>query len=73
MKRETFNYLCDKLRLFITHQNTRFRRAISVEQRVAITLWCLATPCEYSTVTKPHRLLQPKGVVFDDSSSNCGS
>ena len=51
MKRETFNYLCDKLRPFITRQNTRFRRAISVEQRLAITLWCLATPCEYRTVS----------------------
>ena len=51
MTRETFNYLCDKLRPFITRQNTRFRRAISVEQRVAITLWCLATPCEYRTVS----------------------
>ena len=26
------------------------RRSISVEHRVAITLWCLATPCEYRTV-----------------------
>ena len=26
------------------------RRSISVEQRVAITLWCLATPAEYRTV-----------------------
>lgn len=25
-------------------------RSISVEQRVAITLWCLATPAEYRTV-----------------------
>ena len=26
------------------------RRAISVQQRVAITLWCLATPAEYRTI-----------------------
>ena len=26
------------------------RRAISVQQRVAITLWCLATPAEYCTI-----------------------
>ena len=26
------------------------RRSINVEHRVAITLWCLATPCEYRTV-----------------------
>ena len=26
------------------------RKAISVEQRLAVTLWCLATPCEYRTI-----------------------
>ena len=26
------------------------RRSISVERRVAITIWCLATPAEYRTV-----------------------
>ena len=50
MRRHTFNYLCDKLRSSISRQDTRFRRAITVEQRVAITIWCLATPCEYRTV-----------------------
>ena len=50
MKRETFDYLCDKLRPSIIRQDTQFRTAISVEQRVAITVWCLATPCEYRTV-----------------------
>ena len=48
--RETFLYLCDQLRRTISRQNTRLRRAISVERRVAITLWVLATPCEYRTV-----------------------
>ena len=28
-----------------------FRQAIVTENRVAITLWCLATPCEYRTVS----------------------
>ena len=26
------------------------RKAISVEQRLAVTLWCLAAPCEYKTI-----------------------
>ena len=26
------------------------RRALSVERRVAVTLWCLATPSEYRTI-----------------------
>ena len=50
MKRETFDYLCDKLCPSIIRQDTRFRTAISLEQRVAITVWCLATPCKYRTV-----------------------
>ena len=50
MRKETFLYLCEKLRPSICRQNTRFRRAISTECRVAITLWCLATPCEYRTI-----------------------
>ena len=50
MKRETFNYLCDKLRPSSTWQDTQFRTAVSVEQKVAITLWCLATQCEYCTM-----------------------
>ena len=29
------------------------RKAISVEQRLAVTLWCLATPCEYRTIAHP--------------------
>lgn len=50
MKHETFLYVCDKLRPAIEHQETRFRKTISIEKRVAITLWCLATPAEYRTV-----------------------
>ena len=50
MQHSTFSYLCKKLRPAIIRQNTHLRKAISVEQRVAITLWCLATPCEYRTV-----------------------
>ena len=50
MKKETFFYLCDKLRSSIIRQDTRFRSAVSCERRIAITLWCLATPCKYRTV-----------------------
>ena len=31
-------------------QDTNFRKALTVEKRVAISLRCLATPCEYRTV-----------------------
>ena len=50
MSRETFGFLCEKLRPRISRQSTRLRRAISTEKRVAITLWCLATPSEYRTI-----------------------
>ena len=50
LSHETFNYICDKLKPTIMKQDTRFRRAISVEKRVAITLWVLATTSEYRSV-----------------------
>ena len=50
MRKETFIYLCNAICHVIVQRNTRFRQAISVEKRVAITLWCLATPCEYRTL-----------------------
>lgn len=50
MSSETFTYLCDQLRPKVMCRNTRFRQAVSVEQRVAIAIWCLATPSEYRTI-----------------------
>ena len=50
MSRETFTYLCNQLRPRIERMNTRMRQAISVEKRVAVTLWTLATPAEYRTI-----------------------
>ena len=45
----TFLYLCE-LWSSIERQNTVVRRAISVEKRVAITLWFLATGADYRTI-----------------------
>ena len=50
ISRDTFYFLCGKLRPVIAWQNTRFRRCICVEKRLAITLWCLATCAEYRTI-----------------------
>ena len=50
MSKETFTYLCQQLSSSLKRQDTVLRRAISVQKRVAVTLWCLATPCEYRTV-----------------------
>ena len=50
VSKETFLYLCGKLRPYIKRQDTRLRKAICVEHRVAITLWCLAMCGEYRTI-----------------------
>ncbi|KAK7904759.1 hypothetical protein WMY93_017366 [Mugilogobius chulae] len=49
MSKETFFFLCDKLRPRLTRQDTTFRMALPVEKRVAVALWRLATN---STVCK---------------------
>ena len=46
MSRESFYYLCDQLKHLLEKQTTRLRKPLSVEQRVAITLWILATPID---------------------------
>ena len=50
MSKVTFEYLYNHLKSVIERQDNRFRRAISVRHRLAITIWTLATPCEYRTI-----------------------
>jgi hypothetical protein len=50
MSRATFLYICDRLRPYIQRQDRRMRRALPVEDRVALTLWKLATPGEFRTL-----------------------
>lgn len=49
MRKATFEYLCTQLQPLI-QRDTHLRRAITVQHRLAITLWCLATPAEYRTI-----------------------
>jgi len=49
MRKVTFDYLCMKLKPTIERKTTRLRDAISVEQQVAICVWCLATSVKYRT------------------------
>ena len=51
MKKTTFQVLCSELRPYITRQTTHLRQSIEVEQRVAVTLWRLATNIEYRTLS----------------------
>ena len=50
MCRETFLYLCEQLRGDIEPEYTNMRNSISLEKRIAVTLWCLATTVEYRTI-----------------------
>lgn len=45
----TFDVLCDFLRDDLQKQNTRMRQPVSVEKRVAVGLWGLATGNSYRT------------------------
>ena len=49
VSKKTFYMLCDKLKPSIQRSNTQLQKSICVE-RVAITLWCLATCSEYRTI-----------------------
>uniref|UniRef100_A0A1X7TZ97 Transposase Helix-turn-helix domain-containing protein n=1 Tax=Amphimedon queenslandica TaxID=400682 RepID=A0A1X7TZ97_AMPQE len=51
VRRHTFKYLCKKLRPHIEKETTRLRYPISVELRVAVTLWFLATSTDYRTLS----------------------
>ena len=49
-QKKKFKLLCNHLQKHIGRKDTRLRPAICVEKRVAITLWWLATNCEYRTI-----------------------
>lgn len=51
MNRDTFMILCSELRPYIQRERTRLREPVSVEQRVALTIWKLATNVEYRTIS----------------------
>ena len=46
LTKDTFMYMCNEFRARLTKENTRMRRAVSVEKRVAVALWRPATNCE---------------------------
>ncbi|XP_065435194.1 uncharacterized protein LOC135978000 [Chrysemys picta bellii] len=50
MRKGTFMELCDLLSPALKRQNTKMRAAFTVEKRVAIALWKLATPDSYRSV-----------------------
>ncbi|KAJ8003739.1 hypothetical protein DPEC_G00151480 [Dallia pectoralis] len=52
MSRETFFFLCAKLKPRVALQNTQLRPAVPLEKRVAIALWRLASNVEYRTISR---------------------
>ena len=52
MSRGTFECLCSELRPYIQRCDTNYRFAVSVEARVAVTIWRLATNSEYRTIAE---------------------
>ncbi|KAL3057636.1 protein ANTAGONIST OF LIKE HETEROCHROMATIN PROTEIN 1-like [Trematomus bernacchii] len=51
VSRETFSYLCTTLNPQLKRQDTNYRLCIPLEKRVALTLYKLAHPCDYRTVS----------------------
>ena len=51
MTQDTFNILCNKLRPHIQEVWTNMRSTVSIEERVAVTVWKLATNVEYRTLS----------------------
>ena len=51
MSEHTFHILCSELRPHIQKMNTVLRDAVSVERRVAVAVWKLATNVEYRTLS----------------------
>lgn len=52
MSRKTFELLCAELNPYLQRKNTNLRSAVSVEARVAVTIWRLATNSEYRTIAE---------------------
>ena len=50
MSQATFLYVCNEIRPVVEKEDTVMRSAIPVEQRVALTLWFLATNSDYRTI-----------------------
>lgn len=51
MTEHTFRCLCNELRPFIQKKTTLLRMPVSVEKRVAVTIWKLSTNVEYRTLS----------------------
>ncbi|XP_016122431.1 putative nuclease HARBI1 [Sinocyclocheilus grahami] len=52
VSRESFEYICCRLKHVLERRNTNFRLCVPVKKRIAIALWKLATGNEYRSVSQ---------------------
>ena len=52
MSKDTFSYLCRVLHPYVEKEVTRMRDPVSVEERLGVTTWRLATNVEYRTIAE---------------------
>ena len=69
MCKETFLYICNRLSPELERSDTIMRRPLSVQRRVAVCLWCLATPVEYRTIA--HLFGIGRSTVFEIVHETC--
>ena len=50
MSRDTFYIMCNELCPYIQKESTNMRSSVTVEEKVAITVWKLATNIEYRSL-----------------------
>ena len=48
---QTFEVICREVQPYIVRKNTYLKQPISVDERVAVTLWRLATNVNYRTIS----------------------
>ena len=73
MSRETFDVICEQLRPAIERQDSRLRRPVPVHERVAITIWKLATVIEYRTLGQKFGLVRSTicSIIHDTCEAIC--
>ena len=50
VSKETFHYILSEIATTISHQDTKFRKAVPAAKRLAITLYYMGSTAEYRTV-----------------------
>ena len=69
MSRDTFHIICNELCPYIQKESTNMRSPVTVEERVAVTVWKLATNIEYRSLASLFGLGRSiRNIVLETSS-----